>query len=179
MKFNFIILLFCLTLYSNAQKIAFVNEEKLLKEIPNYQIALKTTDSIKKVFVDEITNYQNELDQKTDALLINYQLTKASDAQKILSSLSEVDKKKYEILQDEYLLLQKKAKQKEEEFNLVYKEKVNPVLQSIDQLIQAYCKQNKIDLLLKTVTIQPAVAYYDENKNMTTQIIAFIKSRLK
>lgn len=160
---------------SIAQRVCFVNETKLLKEVPNYIKNLTEVDSIKKEFIIEITDKKSTLDKKIEQLIQSYGLNKDVNKEVILSKLSETDKKRIELFQEENQLLEKQAQVKEEEYQAIYNEKVGLIIEKVNKIVQDYCKKNKIEVLFKIDQLQPAIAYYDESKDVTEVIIKLVK----
>ncbi|MFY7811461.1 MAG: OmpH family outer membrane protein [Flavobacterium sp.] len=158
-----------------AQNTAFINEGKILQVTPGYEKAIKKTDSIYQEFAKEIKEKNIQLSNKTSQLLSAYTIEKEATFEQIIAMLNEVDKQKYELLKEENLLLEKQARAKEQEYNEIYKQKVQVILDAVNKKIQEYCIKNKITLLYKLENIKQSIAYYDEKKDITEGIIKLIK----
>jgi Skp family chaperone for outer membrane proteins len=163
-----------ITFTTNAQKTAFINEAKILEKLPGYSIAIKETDSIKKIYVSEIEENSKKLNTKINGLLQSYSFKNTETIEEIKNKLSATDKNKFELYQDEAKLIEKQAKNKNEEYDVLYKSKVAVLLDKVNKSISEYCKQNKIDMLIKLDVLNPALAFYNEKNDVTNQIIALI-----
>ncbi|MFZ4928310.1 OmpH family outer membrane protein [Chryseobacterium sp. Mn2064] len=158
-----------------AQKTAFINEAKLLQNLPGYTNAKKETDEISKKFTAEIKEEREALYAKENQLLKSYNLNGQVSAEDLKNKLSEIDKKKYELLGEEAKLFEKKIQAKQDEYSQIYQQKVGSILNKATQEISSYCKKNKIDVLFKIDTMVSAVAYYDKEKDITDLIIGSMK----
>lgn len=162
-----------------AQKTAFINESKLLKATPGYEQAIAQMDTLKNQMQQELQTTQALLSTKISNLLKPYNFTTEVSLEEVKAKLSEIDKKKFDLLQEENQLLDKQAKAKEEEYQAAYKEKVGTILEKVNQTVKNYCKKNKIDVLYKMDQLQSAIAYYDESKEVTEIIIKLVNENLK
>ena len=176
MKNKILIFLFVgSSLAIRAQKTAFVNEGKLLAALPGYTYAIKETDSIKKVFENEIVSSKQNLNTKYQTLLAPYKLPENITLEELQVKLSDIDKQKLELYQDEGKLIEKQIKSKQSEFENLYKQKVGKLIERLNDVIKTYCKENKIDVLLKIDILGSSVAYYDESKEVTNALLDRIK----
>ncbi len=123
-----------------SQNIAFVNEKKLLKSIEGYEKAIKETDSIYKNNIEEINNSNNKLNDKVNLLFASYNFTKDVSYEEIMKKLTDTDKKKFELLQEESQLINKQKAIKEADYQSFYQEKVGKILE----------KSNKHQWILKS-----------------------------
>jgi outer membrane protein len=172
-----IMILYVLIQFQNviAQKICFIDESKLLKATLGYEQSIKEMDSIKQVFTQEIKQSKEKLDDKINQLLVPYKFDQDSTLEQIKAKLSETDNKKLELLQEESQLLNKQAVAKEEEYKLLYQQKVGSILEKVNKSVKEYCNKNKIEILYKINVLQQALAYYDESKDVTEAIIVLVK----
>lgn len=172
MKKNRIFLFFLFSIsIINAQETAFIYESKLLKVTPGYAQALEQMDTLKNQMQKELKTAQALLSTKFTNLVEPYNFSSDTNIEQIQAKLSETDKKKFSLLQEENQLLEKQAKAKEEEYQQIYKEKVGTILENVNKVVKEYCKKNKIDILYKIDVLQPAIAYYDESKEVTQELI--------
>jgi Skp family chaperone for outer membrane proteins len=158
-----------------SQNIAFVNEKKLLKSIEGYEKAIKETDSIYKNNIEEINNSNNKLNDKVNLLFASYNFTKDVSYEEIMKKLTDTDKKKFELLQEESQLINKQKAIKEADYQSFYQEKVGKILEKSNKIVQEYCKKNKIDALFKIDVLQSALGFYDEKKDITEILLKLIK----
>lgn len=158
-----------------AQKTAFINETKLLENLPGYKQALQKTDSINQAFVTEIKKEQEAIGKKEQLLLKPYHTNDKITPAEIKAKFSDIDKKKYELLEQEAALLQKKIDAKQDEYSQLYKQHLGVLLNKANTEINNFCKKNKIDVLLKLDKLSSAIAYYDKEKDITDVIVENLK----
>jgi hypothetical protein len=108
-----------------------INEKKLLESIKSYNIKSKQIDSIKNNYQMEIKQENDKIIKKGEDLLKNYNFTNESK-EDVLKKLSESDKLKYELLEQESVLLEKKINSKNNEFKNLYSDKVGKILNQIN-----------------------------------------------
>jgi Skp family chaperone for outer membrane proteins len=159
----------------HAQKTAFIYESKLLKATPGYEQAIAQMDTLKAQMQKEFQTAQALLNNKVNNLVTPYNFDNETTLEQLQAKLSETDKKKFALLQEESQLLEKQAKAKEEEYQEAYQQKVGTILTKINTTVKDYCKKNKIEILYKLDQLQPAIAYYEENKDITETLIKIIK----
>jgi Skp family chaperone for outer membrane proteins len=136
-KTGLILTFLLLTFYmgSYAQKTAFINEGKLLKAAPGYEQAIAQMDTLKSQMQKELQTAQSLLSTKLNNLVSPYNFTKETTVEQLVDKLSEGDKKKFVLLQEESQLLDKQTKAKEEEYNEAYQNKVGPILIKVNALV--------------------------------------------
>ena len=164
-----------ITFNLNAQKIAFINETKLLRATLGYEQAVAHLDTLKLQMQTELREAQNVLSNKVSSLFKAYNFTNAATTEQIQAKLSETDKKKFALLQEENQLLEKQTNAKEEEYQQIYNENVGSILERVNKVVKEYCKKNKIDILYKIDVLRPAIAYYDESKDVTEIVIKLVQ----
>lgn len=174
-KFYSIIVALLIFNFSFAQKVAFVNETKLLEAVPGYREALAETDEIKKHYSQEIKEAQDKLQIKVQELLKNYKTDDTTTTEQLENMLSEKDNERYALLKEENELLQKQTLIKQKQYNTAYKDKVGTILEKVNKSVKEYCHKNKIEILYKIDVLQQALAYYDESKDVTEAIIVLVK----
>lgn len=172
MKRKIILVFLFVNAFVFAQKTSFINETKLLRATSGYEKAVAQMDTLKLQMQAEIKATQTTLATKVNTLFKTYNFSNTDTTEQIQAKLSETDKKKFSLLQEENQLLEKQAKAKEEEYQQIYKEKVGTILENVNKVVKEYCKKNKIDILYKIDVLQPAIAYYDESKEVTQELIS-------
>lgn len=177
-KFLFVFLFLFVFFDSFSQKSAFINETKLLKATSGYEVAVAQMDTLKLQMQTELKEAQNVLSNKASNLFKAYSFSNAATTEQIQDKLSETDKKKFELLQEEGQLIEKQAKAKEEEYQQIYKQKVGTILERVNTVVKEYCKKNKIDILYKIDVLQLAIAYYDERKDITNSLVELINKKM-
>lgn len=164
--------------FTFAQKAVFINEGKLLNNTYGYKQAVVQMDTLKSQIQKELLLAKELLNAKTLNLLNLYSFEGEVSVEQLQAKLSENDKKKFELLQEENQLLENQAKAKEEEYQQIYKEKVGTILERVNIIVKEYCKKNKIDILYKIDVLQPAIAYYDESKDITNSLVELINKKM-
>lgn len=175
-KYYITLVLITVSTFAFAQKTAFINEAKLLKATPGYEQALVQMDTLKSQMQKELQTAQALLATKVNNLLKPYNFANDVTLEQIQAKLSETDKKKFALLQEEGQLLEKQTQAKEEEYQAVYKEKVGTILEKVNQTVKTYCQKNKIEILYKIDVLQNGLAYYDEKNDITQSLIKLINN---
>jgi Skp family chaperone for outer membrane proteins len=163
-------------LSSCTQKTAFVSEAKVLAATPGYALAIQEMDSVKTVYTQTLTLDQEQLNQKIDKLLAPYHLKRDMPLADIEAALSEADKKRFALLQEEAQLQDKQLKIFEQDYQALYQVKVGLIVQKANEQIQSYCKANKIEILYKREVINQSLVYVDDKLDITQDIIQLINS---
>lgn len=167
-----VLLIFSLVgfLTATAQKNAYIEQTELLKSLKGYEENVKLVDSTKKVYSQEIQDAQKKLNDKFQALIKNYNVTDKDTDETLKAKLSEVDKSKFELYQEESKLIEKSTKNYDLMLQTLFNQKVQPLLDKLNKSIETYAKNNKIDMVFILENIQPALAYVDKSKNITSEI---------
>lgn len=151
----------------NAQNIAFVNTETILKSIPEYTAAQEYLNNLSE-------KYKAALEQeieKIDVLYQNYQKNKASmpvsqrtAAEEEIISKEKVVKEKQNIYFGEDGIMYKKS----EELLSPIKKKVDAVIESIINV------QGGVDLVIDLAANQGMV-YYNKSRDLTEKVMETYK----
>ena len=151
----------------NAQNIAFVNTETILKSIPEYNAAQEQLNNLSD-------KYKAALEQeieKIDVLYQNYQKNKASmpvsqrtAAEEEIISKEKVVKEKQNIYFGEDGIMYKKS----EELLSPIKKKVDAVIESIINV------QGGVDLVIDLAANQGMV-YYNKSRDLTEKVMETYK----
>jgi Skp family chaperone for outer membrane proteins len=157
-------------LTATAQKNAYIEQTELLKSLKGYEENVKLVDSTKKVYSQEIQDAQKKLNDKFQALIKNYNVTDKDTDETLKAKLSDLDKSKFELYQDESKMIEKSTKNYDLMLQTLFKDKVQPLLDKLNNSIDTYAKKNKIDMVFILENIQPALAYIDKSKNITSEI---------
>lgn len=165
---------FCIINLS-AQKTAYIEQSTLLKSLNGYEKNSKHVDSIKQVYILEIKNLEKKLNEKVQVLFKNYSVSENDNNESIKAKLSELDKSKFELYQEESKLIEKTTKNHEIFLNGLYNEKVQPLLDKLNKNIETYAKANKIDTVFIIENLGSALAYIDKSKNITEEIKKTLK----
>ena len=149
-------------LSGQAQKIAFVNTDKILEKIPEYKSAQEKLDAL-------AVQYQKEIEEKQ--AFIN-QLNASFQADKILLSKSMRIKRKEEISKAEFELSELRKKYFGPKGNL-YKERqkmVKPIQDKIYKAIQDMATIQRFAFVLDSSS-EIAVLYYSDKYDKTNDVL--------
>ncbi len=149
-------------LSGQAQKIAFVNTDKILEKIPEYKSAQEKLDAL-------AVQYQKEIEEKQ--AFIN-QLNASFQADKILLSKSMRIKRKEEISRAEFELSELRKKYFGPKGNL-YKERqkmVKPIQDKIYKAIQDMATIQRFAFVLDSSS-EIAVLYYSDKYDKTNDVL--------
>jgi Skp family chaperone for outer membrane proteins len=158
-----------------AQKIAYVQETKILYSLKEYQKQVKEIDSLSKQYKNQIAIKTTESNNKFDKLLAGYKFEQNETIESIKSKMKPADVKKLEALQSELAEIDSQGKKHENELSLIYKTKIQPKLDSVNKVIEDYAKKNKIDVIYKLENIGSALAYVNKKLEITDEIIKQLK----
>lgn len=159
----------------SAQKTAYIEQTTLLKSLNGYEKNVKYVDSTKQAYTLEIQNSEKKLNEKVQVLLKNYKLSENETNESIKTKLSELDKSKFELYQEESKLIEKSTKNYDLMLQTLFKEKVQPLMDKLNKSIETYAKANKIDTVFIIENFGPALAYIDKSKNITEEIKKTLK----
>tara|TARA_B100000614_G_scaffold212837_1_gene196412 strand:- start:238 stop:762 length:525 start_codon:yes stop_codon:yes gene_type:complete len=149
-------------LSSQAQKIAFVNTDKILEKIPEYKSAQEKLDAL-------ALKYQKEIEEKQDAI---NQLNSSFQADKILLSKSMRIKRSEEIRKAEFDLSELRKKYFGPKGNL-FKERqkmVKPIQDKIYKAIQEMADSGRFAFVLDSSS-EIAVLYYSDKYDKTDAVL--------
>lgn len=158
-----------------AQGNAYIRQDTLLSVLPGYKAKLRSMDSLKTVFTEELNQEQGKLEQKVSALFAPYNPQQNETAEALVKRLSAADASRYAIIQKEAVLLEEKKKSYNEILDGYYKQNVQPLLSKLNSVIESYAAKNKYDMVFILEQIAPALAYVNKGKDITPAIIALIQ----
>lgn len=159
----------------SAQKTAYIEQTELLKSLNGYEENVKLVDSTKQVYNKEIQDAQKKLNEKIQNLLKNYKVTENDTDETLKAKLSDIDKSKFELYQEENKLIEKSVKNFDLILKGLYNEKIQVLLNKLNKTIETYAKANKIDMVFILENLGSALAYIDKSKNITEEIKKTLK----
>lgn len=168
------LLIFLTSLYAKAQNVAYIHQDSVLIALPKYKKNISKLDSIGKTYQDEIKMAKEQWNQKMATLLKPYNIKENEDIKTVKSRMSSIDTTSLSILLDEDKIIGKRAQNFDNMINSMFKSEVQPLLDRVNKAIEEYAKKNKIDYVLVIEQIRPALAYIDNRKNITKNIISKI-----
>lgn len=158
-----------------AQSNAYIRQDTLLSVLPGYQAKLKSLDSLKTLFTEELTQEQNKLEQKISGLIAPYNPQPNESSEALLKRLSTADASRYSIIQKEAQLLEEKKKSYNDILDGYYIQHIQPLLMKLNASIETYAAKNKYDMVFILEQIAPALAYVNKGKDITPAIIQLIQ----
>ena len=178
LKKHFIILLVILPLITFAQKtkntssstVTYIELNKILKSLKNFEQNTKEVDSLKQLYTKEIQESTKKLNDKINVLLKPYQLNENETIESIKSKLKETDVSKFELYLQENELVEKASKNYDLMIKTIYEQKVQPLLDNVNRTIEEYAKANNIIIVYTLENISPALAYIDKGIDISDEI---------
>ncbi|NDV46154.1 OmpH family outer membrane protein [Paludibacter sp. 221] len=173
-----IVLLFLLSVSTSfvfSQQFAYISRDSILTSIDDYNKNLLQLDSLKTNYTQELDYMQEQLKQRYNQLLAPYGLTGQESIEDIQSTIEPMDSITFSILLQEDQMLQTKAKSYDNMLNFVFHRDIQPLLDKVNKTITSYSKKNKIDIVYIIEELSPGLAYINEKKNITGEIIKLLK----
>lgn len=159
-----------------AQGNAYIRRDTLLQVLPGYTSQVNTFDSLKTAFGEELKMEQQKLEKKANALFAAYNPKSEESTEALLGRMSQVDISRYNLLQKESALLDERGKSYNQILETHYKQKVQPLIEKLNKVIETYALKNKYDMIFILEDIAPALAYVNKGKDVTLPIIQLIQS---
>ena len=154
-----------------AQGNAYIRRDTLLNVLPGYTSKVKSFDSLKTAFSEELKIDQQKLEQKVNALFTSYSPKSNETTAELIARLSPVDASRYALLQKESTLLEDRSKSYNEILQMNYSQNVQPLLAKLNKTIEQYAVKNRLDMVFILEDIAPALAYINKGKDITDSII--------
>lgn len=175
MKYVFLILL-CFVGFqqTKAQETAFLDEQKLLTSIPEYQDAVDEAETVKEQYSNDINQLQKKLQSEFDELFSDYKISEDTSDEQLKDVLSEEDFIEYNSLKKQEELFKKEVETKQKKYDNIYKEKVGKVLGEINSKITDYCKLNNIKILYKKDKVNLSLVFLEADLDITDKLVEFI-----
>lgn len=181
MKKTLLALLFFITggLTLNAQvKIAFVDSEIIINQLPEAQEVKKKLEDLQKLYVDTVTVQENEIKTKADVFKTKYE-----DAQKQIEA-GKLNADQIKTLEAELGVMQEEVQRLDQELGL-YKQNVQkqlydiqvelfkPVKEKITKAIELLAKELKYNIVLDKAS--DALIYGDKEIDITFKVLDKLK----
>jgi|GEM_PF-3645567 len=157
-----------------AQGNAYIRRDTLLAVLPGYTSKVKSFDSLKTAFSEELKGEQLKLEQKVSALFSPYNPKSNEPTDAIIARFSQADASRYALLQKESTLLEDRNKSYNDILQMNYSQNVQPLLTKLNKTIEDYSTKNKLDMVFILEDIAPALAYVNKGKDITNAIILMI-----
>jgi outer membrane protein len=163
-----VILLVIFTSCQNQQKIAFVDNGKMINE---YQE--------KKDIEAKFTKIELAFQQKTDSIGKAFQL-EAQDFQLQIASLSQSkQQEQYQALGQKQKMLQQQIQLEQQQMQQSYQTEIDSVIKKVKDFVKEYGKNKGYTYILGTSDNAASVLYGDETNNLTQVIIDELNTNYK
>jgi len=179
LKKAIILLLFIITAGMNAQvKIAFVDSEIIIGQLPEAQEVKKKLEAEQKLYVDTVTSKDSEIKSKADVFKTKYE-----EAQNQMKA-GKLTEDQIKSLEQELGLMQDEVSRLDQELS-VYKQSVQkilydlqiemfkPVREKITKAIEALAKDLKYNIVLDKAS--DALIYGDKEIDITFKVLDKLK----
>ncbi len=167
----------CSSVYSQV-KIAFVDSDVIIKQLPEAQLVQKRMEDLQKAYVDTISGKENEIKTKADAFKIKYE-----DAQKQVEAnkLTPEQAKQLELeiseMQSEIQRLDQELAQYkqvvQQQLVATQQELFKPVKEKITKEIENIAKELKYNIVLDKSS--DALIYGDKDIDITFKVLDKLK----
>jgi len=163
---------------SSQVKIAFVDSEVIIGQLPEAQDVKKKLEDLQKVYIDTITMKENEIKTKADAFKTKYE-----DAQKQIEA-GKLTADQIKKLESELGLMQEEVQSMDQELSL-YKQNIQkqlydtqielfkPVKEKITKAIENLAKELKYNMVLDKAS--DALIYGDKEIDITFKVLDKLK----
>ncbi len=181
MKKTLLVLLFLLfcSFGANSQiKIAFVDSEIIIAQLPEAQGVKTQLESLQKQYIDTITAIENDIKSKADAFKAKYEdAQKQIEAGKLTADQIKALESELGIMQEEVQALdQELAAYKQNIQKVLYDTQVElfkPVKEKITKAIEGIAKELKYNMVLDKAS--DAVIYGDKDIDITFKVLDKLK----
>lgn len=140
---------------AQAQKIAFVNTEKVVKKSPQSASVLKALEAEFKKRNDALLNQRKKLKTLEEKLTKDQSIMSSSEAKNIKQDIRRIRRE-----------LNTSSSEFREDLNLRRSEEINKLLRKISEVVVAIGKRDKIDIILSA-----GVAYASDAVDISEQVL--------
>lgn len=163
---------------SSQVKIAFVDSEVIIAQLPEAQEVKKKLEDLQKLYIDTITVKENDIKSKADAFKTKYE-----DAQKQIEA-GKLNADQIKALEGELGMMQEEVQALDQELS-VYKQGIQktlydvqlelfkPVKEKITKSIEALAKELKYNIVLDKAS--DALIYGDKEIDITFKVLDKLK----
>ena len=162
---------------ADAQNYGYIHRDSILKSVPNYLPKLKELSSDQKKYSEEVKQGMEDLQKKVSDLLRPYKPTKNESIVGIKARMNGMDTVRLNLLLDEEKSLKKKEESYNYMLNFTYKNEIQPILDKVNDAISNYAKKNKLDGIYILENMSNALAYINEDRVITQDIINIVRSK--
>lgn len=159
-------------------KIAFVDSEVIIAQLPEAQDVKKKLEDLQKLYIDTITTKENDIKTKADAFKTKYE-----DAQKQIEA-GKLNADQIKALEGELGMMQEEVQALDQELS-VYKQNIQktlydvqvelfkPVKEKITKSIESLAKELKYNIVLDKAS--DALIYGDKEIDITFKVLDKLK----
>lgn len=174
-----ILLLLVLCNFKVLAQNAYIQKETVLLAIPTYEVKLKNVSQQQQQYSNEIKQDRTNLQKKVNSLAGPYNPQAQEAFSQLKKRMKPTDTLKLNLLIEEDKALAKK----EETYNAIIKEeyqnKIQPLLDKLNIIIDQYATKQKLDAIYVLEQIQPAIVYINPKRIITNDIIEIVKKEFK
>ena len=167
-------LLIC-SLGISAQQVAYIYSDSILMAAPGYIEKQQELTTVHEKYVQELEMLQKELSEKFAQLVASYNAKENETIDDLKARMSPADVMRLDILLEEQTAIETKTKSYDNMLNFMYEQDVQPIETRVQQTINAYAVKNKIDMIYIIEKIQESLAYINEKRNITNEIIKLLQ----
>lgn len=160
----------------SAQNHAYVRRDTLLGLLPGYMAELRVLDSLQARFTEELDTERKKLDKKMTVLLAPYHPAPGETPESLAKRLSPTDAARHKLLAKEWELLHEKREHYTSILNERYRHSIQPLLNRLNSSIGRYAEQKNYDMVFILEDIEPALAYINTDRDITSAIIPLIQN---
>lgn len=159
----------------SSQSIAYLRVDTILQELPGYQKHIQENDSLKNYYSEEVKAENEKLTNRINNLFSKYNPREGESVDQIVARFSESDKTTFLLMQKETEMLEEKTKSYNQLLTLNYNENVQPLLDKLNLVVEECAQKNKLDMVFILEEVGPQLAYVNQKKDITVEIIKKIK----
>lgn len=171
-------LLFLMAITTHAQQ-AYVYRDSILIAAKGYTAKKANLESLQKDYAKEIQEANAKNQEKLATLIKPYTPKEGETLEQIKPRMSAIDVEKLNLLQEENKLLETKVKSYNTQLEKQYARDIKPILDTIDAVIAAYAKKNKIDFVYSIEELQKTLVYVNKGKDITKIIKELVQKEVK
>lgn len=178
MKTQITIILLCFTIWGQAQS-GFIHRDSVLAAIPTYLSKVEAVAKMQQQYNTEIKDGRTALQQKLNSLVGPYNPQEQELFPVIKQRMKPMDTLQINLLLDEDKSLIKREETYKYMVNMEYMQKVQPILDKVNELITQYAINNKLDAVYIIEQLYPALTYINPKQIITEEIKILVQKEFK
>jgi Skp family chaperone for outer membrane proteins len=157
-----------------AQRMAYIYGDTVLKSLPQYGIRVAKLDSVNQSYQKEIVAEQNVLQQKLNKLMVAYSPKATETVSDIKNRMTSADTLSLNLLINSGKQIQDKRIAYDKIIQASFNKEVQPLLDKIKKIVNQYARDNKLSMVVMYEQLKGALAYIDPKEDITRQIIGLL-----